>query len=127
MTGDLMARIKRATRDDWTSGKDKWHGYIDGLTLGTDVTVLFYANDTPGQGPKWHVHPYDEIFILRTGRALYTIGDRKIEAGEGDVLLGPRDVPHKFVNLGPGRLETIDIHLNPTWIQTDLDDPEMQA
>ena len=123
---EKTARANRVTREDWTSGRDPWHGHVEGLTLGTDATVLFYANETPGQGPKWHVHPYDEIFIIRKGRALYTIGDRKIEANEGDVLLGPRDVPHKFHNLGPGRLETVDIHLNPTWVQTNLDDPELQ-
>jgi len=88
------------------------------------VTVLFYQTDTPGKGPAWHVHPYDEVFIVRQGRALFTIGAQKIEAVAGDVLFGPRDMPHKFHNLGPGRLETTDIHLSPRWIQTDLPDPE---
>ena len=42
-----------------------------------------------------------------------------------DDLMAPCDVPHQFVNLGPGRFQTVDIHLNPTWIQTHLDDPEL--
>lgn len=114
----------RVSRKDWASGDEAWHGHVEGAELGTDVTVLFYQTDTPGKGPAWHVHPYDEVFIVRQGRALFTIGAQKIEAVAGDVLFGPRNMPHKFHNLGPGRLETTDIHLSPRWIQTDLPDPE---
>ena len=121
MTGK-PARFKRA---DWASHDRLWKGILDGKAMGTDVTILFYATEETGAGAKWHVHPYDEIFIVREGRALYTIGDEKIEAEAGDVLFGPAEIPHKFVNLGPGLLETTDIHLNDTWIQTDLDDPEL--
>jgi mannose-6-phosphate isomerase-like protein (cupin superfamily) len=71
------------------------------------------------------VHPYDEVFIIRKGRARFTIGDEKIEAEAGDVLMGPANIPHKYHNLGPGLLESTDIHLSRTWIQTDLDDPEL--
>ena len=39
----------------------------------------------------------------------------------GEVVLGPAGVPHRFENLGPGRLQTVDIHHSPRWIQTDLD------
>ena len=38
------------------------------------------------------------------------MGDESIEAGEGQILVVPPDTPHKFSNLGPGSLETIDIH-----------------
>ena len=97
-----------------------WRGEILGATLGTDVTVLFFATDEVGDGPPLHVHPYDEIFIVREGRARFTVGDARCEAGPGDVLLGPANVPHTFCNLGPGRLATTDIHLNPTRVQTNL-------
>jgi RimJ/RimL family protein N-acetyltransferase len=30
-------------------------------------------------------------------------------------------LPHRFINLGPGRLQTLDIHLSPRWIQTNLE------
>ena len=102
-----------------------WKGVIEGTEIGTGMTVLFYATDETGVGPTWHVHPYDEIFIMRKGRALFTIGDERIEAQAGDVLLGPANIPHKYHNLGPGPLESTDIHLSDRWIQTDLDDPEL--
>jgi mannose-6-phosphate isomerase-like protein (cupin superfamily) len=34
-------------------------------------------------------------------------------------------VPHKFINLGPGVLKTIDIHASPRWEQANLVDPEV--
>jgi len=57
-----------------------------------------YATETVGEGPRWHVHPYDEVFILRSGRALFTIGDKKIQAQAGDMLMGPAHLPHKDHN-----------------------------
>lgn len=122
-----MSRKKpvHKTRSDWARDDRLWRGVMHGKDLGADVTVLFYSTEETGKGPKWHVHTYDEIFIVRAGRALFTIGAEKIEAAAGDILLGPANVPHKFVNLGPGLLETTDIHLSDEWIQTDLDDPEL--
>ncbi|QDV63468.1 cupin domain-containing protein [Crateriforma conspicua] len=111
-------------RSQWASDPVQWFGTLEGKTLDTGVTVLFYRTEQIGEGPRWHVHPYDEVFIIRSGRALFTIGDKKLEAREGDVLMGPANVPHKYHNLGPGTLETTDIHLSDRWIQADLDDPE---
>ena len=112
-------------RDDWASDPQLWKGRFEGRDIGTSVTVLFYATEEIGQGPRWHVHPYDEIFIVRAGRALFTVGDEKIEAEAGEILLGPADVPHKYHSIGPGRLETTDIHLSDRWVQTNLIDPEL--
>jgi len=89
-------------RRDWASHEHLWKGYFQGTDMGTGVTVLFYVTDNAGEGPRWHVHPYDEIFIVRKGDALFTIGDKKIEATAGDILLGPAEIPHKYHNVGPG-------------------------
>ena len=101
-----------------------WRGFVNGEVLGGPVTVLAYGNDVPGEGPPLHVHPYDELFIIRQGRALFTVGDERFECEAGQIVFGPAGVPHKFTNLGPGRLETTDIHVSDRWIQTDLPDPE---
>jgi mannose-6-phosphate isomerase-like protein (cupin superfamily) len=99
-------------------------GHLSGSTLGTNFTILFYATEEIGRGPVWHVHPYDEVFIIRSGRAAFTVGETRIEAEAGEVVFAPANVPHKFRNIGPGPLETTDIHLSDRWIQTELDDPE---
>ncbi|MBU2534323.1 MAG: cupin domain-containing protein [Alphaproteobacteria bacterium] len=117
----------KVERDKWASHEQNWHGAFEGKSIGADVTVLFYTTDEIGKGPPWHIHPYDEVFIVRTGHALFTVGTEKIEAAAGEIVFGPAGIPHKFVNLGPGRLETTDIHLSDRWIQTNLDDPEVPA
>ena len=102
------------------TGSGPWRGALPGEVLGTSSTVLAYGNETPGEGPKLHVHPYDEIFIVIEGRARFFVGDDIIDADAGEVVLGPKGVPHRFENIGPGRLQTIDIHLGPQWRQADL-------
>ena len=99
-----------------------WRGNSPGEARGTDVTVLVYGTDTVGEGPRLHVHPYDETFVVLIGRARFFVGDEVIDAGAGEAVLGPAGLPHRFENLGPGRLQTIDVHHSPRWIQTDLDD-----
>lgn len=107
-------------RADWASHETLWKGRVEGQRIGAGVTVLFYTTDEIGAGPRLHVHPYDEIFIVREGRALFTVGEERFECGAGAIVFGPAGIPHMFENLGPGRLETTDIHLNDRFIQTDL-------
>ncbi|SEL24840.1 Cupin domain-containing protein [Roseovarius nanhaiticus] len=116
---------QKMTAAEWGDASHLWKGRFEGRDLNTGVTVLFFSTEDVGAGPSWHVHPYDEVFIVRKGRARFTIGDEKIDAEAGDILMGPAKVPHKYENLGPGPLETTDIHLSERWIQTDLDDPEL--
>lgn len=98
-----------------------WRGFVDGIAIGGPVTVLTYGTDTLGAGPGLHVHPYDETFVIVEGMARFLIGETTIDAAAGEVVLGPAGVPHRFENLGPGRLQTIGIHHSSRWIQTDLD------
>ncbi|MEM7497197.1 MAG: cupin domain-containing protein [Pseudomonadota bacterium] len=99
-----------------------WRGNVQGERIGAGVTVLFFRGEKVGDGPGLHVHPYDELFIVRTGRARFTVGEETFEAEAGDIVFGPAGLPHKFENLGPGPLETTDIHQSPRWIQADLDE-----
>ena len=100
-------------RDDWAAEEKQWVGRFEGKALGTNVTVLFFSTEKLGNGPPLHVHDYDEIFIIRQGHARFTVGDTEFIAKMGDIVFGPANIPHKFENLGPGRLETTDIDLLP--------------
>ena len=95
-------------------------GLLEGKGLNTGITLLRYATDVVGEGPTLHVHPYDEVFTIIEGRARFTVGDKTIDAEAGDVVLGPANIPHGYQNLGPGRLDSLDIHLSPEWIQFNL-------
>ena len=108
-------------REDWAVEEDEWVGRLEGKTIGTSATVLFFSTEAPGNGPPLHVHTYDEIFIVRQGRARFKVGDSDFVAEAGDIVFGPANIPHKFENLGPGRLETTDIHLSDHFEQTELE------
>ena len=90
--------------------------------MNTDITLIRYATEVVGEGPTLHVHPYDEIFTIIEGRARFTVGDKTIDAAVGDVVLGPANILHGYQNLGPGKLDSLDIHLSPEGIQDNLAD-----
>ncbi|SEE53036.1 Mannose-6-phosphate isomerase, cupin superfamily [Rhizobiales bacterium GAS188] len=103
-------------RKDWAADPDRWRGEWQGAAYGAGVSVIFVSEQEVGAGPKLHRHPYAETFMVRLGRALFTIGDDEIQAHEGQMLVVPANTPHKFSNLGPGLLETIDIHANDRFV-----------
>ena len=98
-----------------------WRGSVAGAVLGAPMTVLAYGTDKVGEGPRLHVHSYDEVFIVTEGHARFFVGDAVIDASAGNVVFGPAGIPHRFENLGPGRLQTIDVHHSPEWVQTNLE------
>lgn len=52
-------------------------------------------------GPPLHVHRWEtEIFYILEGNFEFTVGDQKIAAPTGSLLVGPRDIKHTFRNLG---------------------------
>ena len=96
--------------EDWLEAPPRFHGEWQGGAFGASICVIANRIEGKGGGPRLHKHPYVEVFVVREGRGLFTIGDEKIEAGAGQILVCPPETPHKFENLGPGPLETIDIH-----------------
>ena len=90
-----------------------------------DTSVSFIIVEAkPGEGPRLHSHPYEEIFIVQEGQATFTVGEQTIEVSAGQVVIGPANTPHKFVNSGTGLLRQIDIHASPRFITTWLDEPQ---
>ncbi len=81
---------------------------------------MFLVNNEPGAGPDLHLHPYSETWIVRAGRARFTADGVDVEAGPGDILVVGPETPHKFKNVGDGRLDVICIHASPRMIQDDL-------
>jgi len=112
----------KVAASDWQSPGKALRGLLEGKGIGTRITLIRYVTEVIGEGPKLHVHPYDEVFTITEGQARFTVGDKTIDAKAGDVVLGPANVPHGYQNLGPGRLDSLDIHLSPEWIQFDLAD-----
>ena len=53
--------------------------------------------DTP---PQIH-HSHDELFYVLEGEHVFTVGDTEFEAGPGDLIFGPRGVPHAHRRVVP--------------------------
>ena len=106
--------------EEWLKRSSPPLGSQEGHHFGVDWVIIRYRTDVIGEGPNLHVHPYDEIFHILERRAQFTVGERQFEATAGSLVIGPANVPHAYKNLGPGRLDSVDFHLSPEWIQYDL-------
>jgi quercetin dioxygenase-like cupin family protein len=87
-----------------------------------DVNIsVFLLSAQPGRGPGPHRHPYDEVQFVREGRGLWNVNGEEFEAGAGDILVIKAGEVHGFKCIGDQPLVQVDVHLNPTFIQENLD------
>jgi mannose-6-phosphate isomerase-like protein (cupin superfamily) len=93
---------------------------FEGEGYGSEVS-FFLVDNQPGSGPDLHKHPYSETWIVRSGTARFTADGEELEAGPGDIVVVGAETPHKFKNVGTGRLEIVCIHSAPRMIQEDLE------
>lgn len=104
------------TRSGGRSDDLDWAENIEGETIGSAVSVILEYSDRVGSGPKLHRHPYSETFVIRRGRALFTVGGSEVEGHGGQILVAPANTPHKFRVLGPGPFVSTNIHASPRFI-----------
>jgi quercetin dioxygenase-like cupin family protein len=88
---------------------------VQGHNHNAAVSVIV-VDAPPGSGPRLHRHPYEEVFVIQAGTVEFTAGDETIKANDGQVVVVPADVPHKFVNTGEDRLRQVDIHASDRFI-----------
>ena len=97
-------------RPDGATDDRDWNDQVEGVTIGSQVSLIFVYSSRDGAGPRLHQHPYTETFVVRHGRALFTVADERIEAVGGQVLVVPALTPHKFAVIGGGALR---VHEHP--------------
>lgn len=56
-------------------------------------TVTLFAFDA-GQGLSEHQAPYDALVQIVDGSAILTIGGKKVNAGAGEIVIMPANIPH---------------------------------
>lgn len=67
---------------------------------GGAISVIM-ACHKPGEGPPDHVHfNQEEVFFIVEGTYELTVGDQTSRAGPGTIVFIPRNVVHRFKNVG---------------------------
>ena len=62
-------------------------------------------------GPVLHIHyDTDEFWYVLQGEFLIKVGDQLYNAKAGDLVFGPRNVPHTFAKVGKGEAKVIICH-----------------
>ncbi len=109
MDGFVVDRADgRDDGEDWTENYEELPGRAN-------ISIILQFTTQAGVGPRLHLHPYAETFLIRRGSATFTVGTEKIEAHAGQVLVVPAQTPHKF-STGPQGYEAVHIHANPRFV-----------
>jgi quercetin dioxygenase-like cupin family protein len=90
-------------------------GNLRGADHGATISLIL-DHSQPGQGPRLHRHPYDETWVVQEGKLTFQLGEERLQARPGDIVIAPPGVPHKFTNDGPGPSRMVCIHANPTMV-----------
>lgn len=103
-------------RQDGGTGGEDWAENLQGKPYGAGLSIILESTDEAGSGPRLHRHPYPETFVIRLGRAMFTVGGQELLGSAGQIIVVPADTPHKFRTLGPGRFESVNIHASEIFI-----------
>lgn len=122
----IRANSKTKDRDNKgfkvDAGKDRFDKSItlfEGDTFYTKVSTqdtdgdmyVFESTRIKEGGPILHTHyDTDEWWYVLQGEFLIKVGDRTYNAKAGDVVFGPRKVPHTFAKVGQGEAKVMICH-----------------
>lgn len=98
------------------------HSFV-GADHGGVPICLFLVDVPPRSGPELHRHPYAEIFVIDSGHADFQVGDSRLTAHAGDILIAPAGSAHRFTSTGEHQLRLTAIHAASTmeteWLTAD--------
>ena len=88
---EILSRIPGAPSKQWPHGER----YAEALAHGS-MTLGLYA---PVRADPQTPHTQDEVYIIRTGRAEFSLAGEIQSCAVGDVLFVAAGVEHRFLNL----------------------------
>ncbi|TWD81360.1 cupin domain [Kribbella amoyensis] len=115
---DLQSLV--VNRADGRDDGEDWTENYEELPGGAGISIILEATTQAGVGPRLHMHPYAETFIIRRGSATFTVDGTELVGRAGQVLVVPADTPHKF-STGPDGYEAVHIHANSSFETTWLE------
>ena len=122
----IYAKIKNEARDNKgfkvDAGQDRFDKSIspfEGDAFYTKVSTkdtdgdmyVFESTRIKEGGPILHTHyDTDEFWYVLQGEFLIKVGDKTYNAKPGDLVFGPRMVPHTFAKIGQGEAKVMICH-----------------
>lgn len=104
-TEPVRPHLVRTHQDRFAEFHGPGYSEIIFKTSTAETPSLFAIEHTrlvPGWGPPLHLHvAQEEWFYVLEGQVLIQAGDQRATLNPGDSILGPRNVPHAFVAIGP--------------------------
>ena len=106
------------------SSNEQWYWYLNQTlnikstgkeTGGTATWILVETSAREGVPFHKHLHE-DESFYVIDGLFEITTGDATIHGGPGTFTFGPRNLPHRWTNVGDGRGRLLSV-FNPSGIE----------
>ena len=80
---------------------------------GAEQTVGLATFDA-GKGNVEHVHPNcEEVVYVLEGEVEHTLGEQKTRLKAGDLIVVPRNVPHRLTNVGASAMKACIIFSSP--------------
>ncbi|RBP64664.1 cupin domain [Brevibacterium sanguinis] len=120
-------------RPSGRSDGEEWAENYTELPGGPGISLIMESTREGGRGPRLHLHPYAETFVIRRGGATFTVGAaplkrpsdrvgelREIHAHAGQILVVEAWTPHRFVT-DEGGYEAVHIHSATTFEQIMLE------
>ena len=86
--GDAFARIPGAVTAKWPQGEP----FTDVIRHGSMIVKIFAPRGKDHQTP----HEQDELYLIKSGRALFVLNEKSEAVEPGDVLFIPAGAPHHF-------------------------------
>lgn len=107
-----------------TPANEQWYWYPGhNLTIQSDgkatgkVTTWMLVENSPHEGVPFHKHLYeDESFYVIDGEFEINIGDVTTTGGPGTFAFGPRNLEHRWTNIGKRRGRLLNV-FNPSGIE----------
>lgn len=98
----------------------------EGDPPGAESTVGL-ATFGPGKSNVQHTHPNcEEIVYVLEGEVEHTLGDSSTVLRAGDLIVVPRDVPHRLINRGTAPVRAFIVFSSPDrqFVPVDGDPPQ---
>ena len=120
-----MATMLHALGKDESVPQDEhWYWYpghlltmkATGQLTGNTCTWML-TESAPREGVPFHKHLFeDESFYVIQGSYEVTVGDRTVQGGPGTYIYGPRNIPHRWTNVGTDRGRILNV-FSPSGIE----------